>query len=319
MNDLIEVKNKTVLDAFISKKGLDPILKEATDIVTCFEHDMTSLKGRNRTKALANNIAKFKVRVDDLGKGLTEEWRQQTKLVNDSRAKIRASLEDLKIVARQPLTEWEDTQAKIEQDRAEKEAAEKAAVQFEADHEIGILLNEKHNRDAEDAAQKAAEEAAAALAIEEKKQAERYERIASEAVELAKKKAKKKAKREEEERKQAEKNRIADQKAKDANAKAELDRQKAATAKAEKDAAESDKRALEAESLAKENSRKEQEATLAEEARQAQLREADKKNRAKIVGEAVSGLVDAGIQNKVAKLVVEAISEKKVPHLLIVF
>ena len=317
MNELIAVENKTVLEAFASKNGLDPILQEVTELVEGFDHDMTTLKGRDETRALASNVAKFKVRVDELGKGLTEEWRQQTKLVNQSRDKIKTGLDALKIVARQPLTEWEEAQAKIAQEKADIEAAEKAKAQFESDHEIGILLDDKYNRDAAEVAQKAAEEAAAALAIEEKAREEREAKIAAEAAENAKKEAAEKADREEADRKQIEQNRVAEQQAKDANAKAELERQKAATAKAKKDAAESKQRAAEAVVLAKENARKEQEAIIAEEARQAALREANKKHQAKINNEAVDGLIAAGIDPIAANLVVKAIAKKQIPNVSI--
>lgn len=317
MNDLAQFENKTVLEAFASKNGLDPILQEVTGLVEGFDHDMTTLKGRDETRALASNVAKFKVRVDELGKGLTEEWRQQTKLVNQSREKIKTGLDALKLVARQPLTEWEEAQARIAQEKADIEAAEKARIQFESDHEIGLLLDDKYDRDAAEVAQKAAEEAAAALAIEEQNRIARDAKIAADAVELAKKEADQKAKREDAARKQAEQNRISEQQAKDAKAKAELERQKAATAKAEKEAAESKQRAAEAVALAKENARKEQEEIVAEEARQSALREANKKHQAKINNEAVDGLVAAGIDQDAAKLVVTAIAKKQIPNVSI--
>lgn len=317
MSDLIVVENKTVLEAFSSKTGLDPILEEVTDLVTDFQHDMTTSKGRDQTRALASNVSKLKVRIDDLGKGLTDDWRQKTKAVNDSRNKVKESLDALKLVARKPLTEWEEAQAKKEQEQADREAAEKLRLLVESDHEIAVLLDEKFDRDAAEVLAKIKAEKAEAKALAEKLQLEREAKIAAEAAENAKQEAANKAAREEAAREQAEQNRIAEQQAKDAEASAALERQKAATANAEKEAAAAKQRAAEAEILAKENARREQEAKEAEELRQKQIRETDVQHRKDINNEAVSALVAAGIDSDIAKEVVIAIAKKQIPNVTI--
>ena len=100
--DLIKVAPETTLAAYSADGGLDPILKEATDLVHDFKHDMSTATSRARTASLAHRVSKFKVKLDDLGKGLTAEWAMKKKAVDSNRKSMRDSMDDLRDEARQP-------------------------------------------------------------------------------------------------------------------------------------------------------------------------------------------------------------------------
>jgi colicin import membrane protein len=83
------------------------------------------------------------------------------------------------------------------------------------------------------------------------------------------------------------------------------------TAKREK--AEAEERAEKAERLAKEKAERDQQEAIRLDLEASQKREANKKHQAKINNAAVSGLVDAGVTEEMAKLAITAIAKKQVP------
>jgi colicin import membrane protein len=109
-NELIEVEEATVLQAFTSGDGLDPIINQAKELVDGFEHDLTTEKGRKATKSLAAKVSKLKVRLDDAGKELVSSWKEQAKVVDNSRKDMRERLDALRDEARKPVTDWENAE-----------------------------------------------------------------------------------------------------------------------------------------------------------------------------------------------------------------
>jgi hypothetical protein len=69
--------------------------------------DTSTKKGRDEIKSLAFKIARTKTTLDQQGKDLTEEWRDNTKKVNETRNKIKARLEELQASVRKPVDDWE--------------------------------------------------------------------------------------------------------------------------------------------------------------------------------------------------------------------
>lgn len=218
-NELIVIEEAKALAVFSNENGLDPIIQQAKDLVDGFEHDLSTGAGRKRTASLANKVARLKTRLDGMGKDLVADWKAQAKKVDANRKSMRDELDELKVIARKPLTEWEEEQARIEEENRIAEEAEKLRVQMESDHEIALLMNEKFDREL---AEKLAEE----KRLEEERQAqlekERLERealIAQQAKEQAEREAAEreaKAKREAQElAEEAERQRvIAEEKAK---------------------------------------------------------------------------------------------------------
>ena len=162
MNDLIEIEETTILAAFVAPAGLDPLIQQAKDLVDGFEHNVDSAGGRARTASLAAKVAKFKTRLDSMGKGLTADWKAKSKVVDNSRKEMRDTLDLLKIEARQPLTEWES--AELEKEAAAE--AERVQAQINNEHELAILLNEKIDMERAAQAQVDKEQAACALKAE---------------------------------------------------------------------------------------------------------------------------------------------------------
>jgi len=107
---LVTVADETILEVFSKEQGLDIVVDQAREVVSGFVHDLSTAAGRQRTASLANKVATLKVRMDGLGKSLTEDWAKKKKAVDNNRKKLRDDLDELKKVARQPLSKWEEDQ-----------------------------------------------------------------------------------------------------------------------------------------------------------------------------------------------------------------
>ena len=180
MNELIKVEPQNVLTVFTTEQGLDPLLEKIKQEVKEFEHDLSTGAGRKRTASLARKVASSKTYLDGLGKDLTSGWKAKAKVVDSERKRMRDFLDALKEDARKPLTDWEQEQERIEAEEAAKLEAERVAAELEQAHEIALLMNEKFDRDAKEAAEKAE---AVRIAREEeiKRQAAEDARITAEA------------------------------------------------------------------------------------------------------------------------------------------
>jgi len=95
---------KTFTDEAEFDKLYDAILQK----VKVHVPDTSTKKGRDEIKSLAFKIARTKTTLDQQGKELTEEWRDNTKKVNETRNKIKARLEELQASVRKPVDDWED-------------------------------------------------------------------------------------------------------------------------------------------------------------------------------------------------------------------
>lgn len=107
MNELaiIEVRPATELFAPGAIRSiLDCIKAEVLSVKT----DATTESGRKEIASLAYKVAKTKVALDDAGKKLTEDARNQINAVNEERRIVREELDALKESVRRPLTEYED-------------------------------------------------------------------------------------------------------------------------------------------------------------------------------------------------------------------
>ncbi len=322
--DLLLLRDSTIEKAFITGTGVDVAISELTDIVIGYEHNLATVGGRKKTASLAAKVSKVKTTVDAIGKEMVSEWKGKSKIVDANRKKFRDACDELRDEARKPLTDWEAEEARIE---AEKEAAieaEKAAALLLADHEIGLLLNEK--RDDDIAAQLILE----AQAAEERKRLER-EKMEREATEKAERLLI-------EQREQLELEQAA---TKEIAAKAERDRAaaieaaaeavsqcEAAEEKARQDAIEADKRMVLADAIAKKqeetaaiNARnaeilKQQEKEAAE-AAEIENREANKRHVGAIRKAAKESLMTLGVDEAMAKKIVLAVNAGEIRNISI--
>lgn len=327
-NELIVIEPKNVLTVFTESNGLDDIIKQVEMEVMTFEHDLSNDARRKRTASLARKVASTKTYLDGLGKDLVSDWKNKAKVVDANRKLMRDRLDELKEIARKPLTDWENEQAEIEAARIAAEEAEKLRLQIESDHEIALLMNEKFDREAEEARKAAEETERLRKEQEEKERLEREARIAREAKEAAEREAKEREERLIREAKEREEKAERDRLAAIEREK-ELERQRVeAEERARVQAEEAEKRRIEAEAKAKRDAeeaaerarlaeiqrQKEQEARIKEEQ---EAREANKKHIGAIRKAAKESLMSLGIDEEKAKEIVMAINDGKIANVKI--
>ena len=179
--ELVEINKESAMTVFTQEEGLDSYVKQVANEVASFDHNMKTAASRGRTISLASKVAKIKVMYDNCGKDLVSGWKESAKKVDASRKKMRDQLDELRVLARKPVTDWEAEQAEIEKQRLAKVEADRLAAEKLNDHEVAVLLDEKFNRDLADAKLKAeAEQKAEDQRLEDVRIANNA-RIASEA------------------------------------------------------------------------------------------------------------------------------------------
>lgn len=72
--------------------------------------DLSTKKGRDAIASAAAKVRSEKASIDRDRKRLTQEWRDNTALVNGAWKGIEARLDELAVEARKPLTEWEQAE-----------------------------------------------------------------------------------------------------------------------------------------------------------------------------------------------------------------
>ncbi|MFV8874503.1 cell envelope biogenesis protein TolA [Serratia fonticola] len=287
--------------------------------------------------SLGLKVAKTKTYLDGLGKDLVTEYKEVPKKIDASRKAVRDRLDALKEKVLQPKLEWEAEQERLkaeegarlaaeaynamrdEADRMNAEFDEAAAValaaRIEADHELALLMNEKHDRDAAEAKAEAERQRIAHEEELKRLAAEQAKRDAEAEIAAA-------AQREADAKAALEK---AEQDAKDAAARAEQQRiealQRAEAEKQQAIEAEQRRAKEEAERIKREAEQKET-ARLAEEKRIADetaKRAADVEHRRAINNKAVADLVTAGVPEDCAIACIKAIAKGEVSAIRITY
>lgn len=156
---LAELTKETAMSAFTSEKGLDSYVEQVKEEVNNFDHDLSTAAGRAKTISLASKVAKIKVKYDNCGKDLVSDWKANALKVDKARKKMRDELDELKILARKPVTDWEEEQVKIEAEKQLKLEAEMLAKEIANDEDLAILMDEKFDRDLADEKARIEEEA----------------------------------------------------------------------------------------------------------------------------------------------------------------
>ena len=182
--------------AFINDEFIEGLIKDIREKASSVVGDLNTVKGRRAYISMAANVRSTKTAIDEAGKKLVAEMKKRPALVDASRKKVRDSLDELAVEIRKPVTDWEAEQKEKEFNAMWDEAleldakitAERAAAlaaKIESDHEMALLMNEKIDREREEARQKA-----------EQAKREHEERIKREAEEKARREADEAAKRE---------------------------------------------------------------------------------------------------------------------------
>lgn len=353
MNDLIvSIPEEKALTVFITKEGLDPYLQQIKNEVSGFVADVSTRKGREEIASLAHKISRSKTALDSIGKQLVDKLKEQPKLVDAERKRMRDYLDALKDDVRKPLTEWEelerqrvesiknriiDIKSKIDEARLlvsgdvlpiinavdEIDIFDESWCEFKDEaaiaknYTMAELRKIYQEKDKHEKEQAELERLRKEVAIREQQDRER--RIAEEAAERAKKEAEEAAKqREIKLRMEAEKAKRqkleAEERARNAELKAK-EELRIAEEKAKKEKLEAEERAraaaFEAQAkilIAKEMANLEQ-----------KRREADEANRRNIELEISAALIDAGLSDEQAQLVISAVANGDIPHVKIIY
>ncbi|MDH2379207.1 cell envelope biogenesis protein TolA [Providencia rettgeri] len=325
-NELVVIEKSTALEVFKSSDSVEDIIRKVEQEVNSFIPDVSTAKGRKEIASLAYKVAQSKTYLDGLGKDLVAELKEIPKLIDANRRTVRERFDTLRDKVRQPLTEWEAEQERIEAEKKmlawHEEALEMNAAfdkalaeRIESDHEIALLMNEKFDRDLEEAKAEA-----------ERQRTAREEEMKRQAAEQARLEAERKAQQEIEAAAQRERE------AKEAQERAEREKKEAiqraeqaakeAKEKAERDAKEAQERAEREKQLAIEAERKKaleaEQTRLAEEERKRKedaKRQEDKEHRRKYNQETLQALVSNGFDEKLATEFIKLVASNQIPHM----
>ncbi|ELJ8296222.1 hypothetical protein RS417_004982 [Enterobacter roggenkampii] len=278
---VIEIKPEQAPVLYVTG-GLDAYLEQIRQAVNEVP-DLSTKKGRDRVASLAAQVSRSKTAIEKPGREYLKRLKEAVRPAEAEIKRFVDACDELRDATRRPLTEWEAEQERIKAEEAMNALHAEAlvmnesidlqrAIQFEADHEMALLMNKDFDRDREEQRRQA-----------EQAQRERDERLKQEAAEQARRDAEAKhkaeldaaARREAEDKARADE---AERKRKEDADRAEREKQDAIAEEKRKAQEEADRIKREAE--AKEKSR------LAEEQRKADeqaKREADVKHR-KTVG-----------------------------------
>ncbi|MDY0820006.1 cell envelope biogenesis protein TolA [Providencia rettgeri] len=325
-NELVVIEKSTALEVFKSSDSVEDIIRKVEQEVNSFIPDVSTAKGRKQIASLAYKVAQSKTYLDGLGKDLVAELKEIPKLIDANRRTVRERFDTLRDKVRQPLTEWEAEQERIEAEKQmlawHEEALEMNAAfdkalaeRIESDHEIALLMNDKFDRDLAEAKAEAErqriaheEELKRQAAEQARLEAERKAQQEIEAAAQREREAKEAAERAEREKLEAIQR--AEQAAKEAKEKAERD------AKEAQERAEREKQAaIEAE---RKKAHEAEQARLEEEERKRQedaKRQEDKEHRRVFNQEALKALVNNGFDEKLATEFIKLVASNQIPHM----
>lgn len=307
---VIEIKPEQAPVLYVAG-GLDAYLEQIRQAVNEVP-DLSTNKGRARVASLAAQVSRSKTAIEKPGREYLKRLKEAVRPAEAEIKRFVDACDELRDATRRPLTEWEAEQERIKAEEAmnalHAEALEmnesidlQRAIQFEADHEMALLMNKDFDREREEERRHA-----------EQAQREHEERIKREAAEQARRDAEAKhkaeieaaARREAEEKARAE---LAERQRVEAEQRAAREKQEAeARAEREKEEAVAAERRRQEEAEA---------ARLAEEQRKAEeeaRRAADKEHRRTVNRRVYADLIAHGIPEEFAQKSVLAIAGGKV-------
>jgi len=109
-NELVVIEPETALAVYTTDKGLDPYLDKIKQEVQSFVPDISTKKGRDAIASMAYKVSQSKTYLDKTGKELVDKLKEQPKLVDAERKRMRDYLDALRDDVRKPLTEWEEAE-----------------------------------------------------------------------------------------------------------------------------------------------------------------------------------------------------------------
>lgn len=312
---IIEIKPEQAPALYVPN-GLEMFLEQIRAEVNEVP-DLSTAKGRARVASLSALVSRSKTAIEKPGRDYLRHLKEAVKPAEAELRRFVTACDELRDEVRRPLTEWEAEQERIAAENQMNAWHEEAlemnadfdrqfAARIESDHEIALMMNEKHDRDREEARAEA-ERKRIAHEEELKRQAAEQARRDAEAAaqrdreEAARREAVLKAAAERAERERIETQQRAEREKKEAAERAERDKQEAIAAERRRqEEAEADRQA-EAKRIADEEAK----------------RSADKEHRRTINRKVIADLVAQGIEESVAKDVVCAVATNKIEFLTI--
>lgn len=312
---IIEIKPEQAPALYVPN-GLEMFLEQIRAEVNEVP-DLSTAKGRARVASLSALVSRSKTAIEKPGRDYLRHLKEAVKPAEAELRRFVTACDELRDEVRRPLTEWEAEQERIAAENQMNAWHEEAlemnadfdrqfAARIESDHEIALMMNEKHDRDREEARAEA-ERKRIAHEEELKRQAAEQARRDAEAAaqrdreEAARREAELKAAAERAERERIETQQRAEREKKEAAERAERDKQEAIAAERRRqEEAEADRQAA-AKRIADEEAK----------------RSADKEHRRTINRKVIADLVAQGIEESVAKDVVCAVATNKIEFLTI--
>lgn len=284
------------------EKFLDQIRAEVNEVP-----DLSTAKGRARVASLSALVSRSKTAIEKPGRDYLRHLKEAVKPAEAELRRFVTACDELRDEVRRPLTEWEAEQERIAAENQMNAWHEEAlemnadfdrqfAARIESDHEMALMMNEKHDREREEARAEA-ERKRIAHEEELKRQAAEQARRDAEAAaqrdreEAARREAELKAAAERAERERIETQQRAEREKKEAAERAERDKQEAIAAERRRQEEAEAARQAEAKRIADEEVK----------------RAADKEHRRVINLQAKADLVAQGIPDDIAELCIKAI------------
>lgn len=346
-NQLVVVQKENALQLFTTENGLDPILSGVRTLIDEFKPDVSTKKGRDAIASIAHSVAKSKTYLDGIGKELVDKLKEQPKLVDAERKRIRDTLDAWKDEVRKPLTDWENAEesrktshltniayfsdasqsgvnsAEIAGALADVESrtlgdhCEEYLSQYVSAKDLAIsTLKQRYQQAVYFEAQQAELERLQKEAAE-REQKEREERIAREAADNARRQAEQEAQRQRELAEKAERDRQLESERQQMQLKLQAEaaeRQRLeAEQRAEWERQQSEIRAKQA----AENERLRIEQQQAAERAEAERQAANKAHRASVNREILASLVGSGFTEEQAKMVITLAAKGQCGRLVI--
>lgn len=351
MSDLVTLPERsTAVQVFSTENGLDPFLAKIREEIDSFIPDVSTAKGRKEIASIAYKVAQSKTALDNMGKELVAELKDVPKKIDAERKRMRDLLDSWKDEVRQPLTEYEESEAKYKRDREEwidglrrdysamqelssleistsianvEEAvidsawlgeyeAEAHRVKAETLQSLKTLHANAVAREQQQAELERLRKEAA-----EREQAEREARIAREAEDRARREAEESARQQQQEamRREAEAKASAERAERDRVEAVERQRQAEQRAEAERLAAE--ERAKQAAEQARQQEIQRQQAEQQRIENEQHQREQDRAHRASINNQILDDLRQQGLTEECAKTAIRAIASGNVRNVKI--
>lgn len=191
---VIEIKPEQA-PALYNAGGLNSFLEQIRELAKEVP-DVTTKKGRDRIGSLARMVGSSKTAIEKPGREYLKRLKEAVKPAEEELRVFTRECDAIRDAILKPRDEWEAEQERIKAEEAMNALHAEAlvmnenidlqrAAQFEADHEMALLMNDKFDRDREEQRR-----------LAEQAQREHEERIKREAAEQARRDAEAKHKAE---------------------------------------------------------------------------------------------------------------------------